>query len=132
MHTPPAFEAVAPTVRSGGVPVCEACGSVVKPDITFFGEMLPDGALEAALQPGRTRIVWIETPANPTWDVTDIAAAAQTLKGKKVARGTRMLVFPASGRIFQEAPVSIWEEDLSEVWKAVEELRARVRIETFL
>ncbi|MGD8898221.1 MAG: 3-isopropylmalate dehydratase large subunit [Acidobacteriota bacterium] len=33
----------------------------------------------------------------------DIAAAAQILKGKKVARGTRMLVFPASGRIFQEA-----------------------------
>jgi 3-isopropylmalate/(R)-2-methylmalate dehydratase large subunit len=33
----------------------------------------------------------------------DIAAAAETLRGKKVARGTRMLVFPASGRIFQEA-----------------------------
>jgi 3-isopropylmalate/(R)-2-methylmalate dehydratase large subunit len=33
----------------------------------------------------------------------DIAAAAAALKGKKVARGTRMLVFPASGRIFQEA-----------------------------
>ncbi|HSM51983.1 MAG TPA: 3-isopropylmalate dehydratase large subunit [Thermoanaerobaculia bacterium] len=33
----------------------------------------------------------------------DIAAAARILDGKKVARGTRMLVFPASGRIFQEA-----------------------------
>jgi len=33
----------------------------------------------------------------------DIAAAANTLRGQKVARGTRMLVFPASGRIFQEA-----------------------------
>ncbi len=33
----------------------------------------------------------------------DIAAAAGILKGKKVARGTRMLVFPASARIFQEA-----------------------------
>jgi len=33
----------------------------------------------------------------------DIAAAANALRGKKVARGTRMLVFPASGRIFQEA-----------------------------
>ncbi len=33
----------------------------------------------------------------------DIAAAATILKGKKVARGTRMLVFPASARIFQEA-----------------------------
>jgi 3-isopropylmalate/(R)-2-methylmalate dehydratase large subunit len=33
----------------------------------------------------------------------DIAAAAGALRGRKVARGTRMLVFPASGRIFQEA-----------------------------
>jgi 3-isopropylmalate/(R)-2-methylmalate dehydratase large subunit len=33
----------------------------------------------------------------------DIAAAARILRGKKVARGTRMLVFPASARIFREA-----------------------------
>jgi 3-isopropylmalate/(R)-2-methylmalate dehydratase large subunit len=33
----------------------------------------------------------------------DIAAAAGILRGKKVAKGTRMLVFPASGRIFREA-----------------------------
>ena len=29
--------------------------------------------VRAALRPGTTRLVWIETPANPTWDVTDIA-----------------------------------------------------------
>jgi cystathionine gamma-synthase len=34
------------------------------------------GAVRAALRLGRTRLVWIETPANPTWDVTDIAAVA--------------------------------------------------------
>lgn len=33
----------------------------------------------------------------------DIAIAAQILKGKKVARNTRMLVFPASGRIYRQA-----------------------------
>ena len=33
-------------------------------------------ALERAVDPHRTRVVWIETPANPTWAVTDIAAAA--------------------------------------------------------
>ena len=27
--------------------------------------------------PGRTRLVWIETPANPLWSVTDIAGAAE-------------------------------------------------------
>ena len=34
------------------------------------------GALERAIRPGETAIVWIETPVNPTWDVIDIAAAA--------------------------------------------------------
>jgi len=33
----------------------------------------------------------------------DIAAAADAVRGRTVARGTRMLIFPASGRIFQEA-----------------------------
>ena len=34
-------------------------------------------ALRRAVLPGRTRLVWIETPANPLWSVTDIAAAAE-------------------------------------------------------
>ena len=35
-------------VRAGGLPRCTSCDGVVKPDITFFGEMLPAGALEQA------------------------------------------------------------------------------------
>ncbi len=34
-------------------------------------------ALERTVRPGETRLVWIETPANPLWTVTDIAAAAE-------------------------------------------------------
>jgi cystathionine gamma-synthase len=33
-------------------------------------------AVRRAVQPGRTKLIWIETPSNPTWDVTDIAGAA--------------------------------------------------------
>jgi cystathionine gamma-synthase len=33
-------------------------------------------AIAGAVQPGRTRLVWIESPSNPTWAITDIAAAA--------------------------------------------------------
>ncbi|MEC7538380.1 MAG: PLP-dependent transferase, partial [Pseudomonadota bacterium] len=33
-------------------------------------------ALEVAIRSGETKLVWIETPCNPEWDVTDIAAAA--------------------------------------------------------
>ena len=31
-------------------------------------------AVAAAIRPGATRLVWLETPANPTWDVTDLRA----------------------------------------------------------
>ncbi len=39
-------------------------------------DMTQPDAVRAALRP-TTRLVWIETPANPTWDVTDIAAIAE-------------------------------------------------------
>ena len=34
-------------------------------------------ALGAGTRPGRTKLVWIETPANPLWTITDIAAVAE-------------------------------------------------------
>ena len=37
----------------------------------------PDG-LERTLIDGTTRLVWIETPCNPTWDIVDIGAAADS------------------------------------------------------
>ena len=33
-------------------------------------------AIAAATRPGATRLIWIETPANPLWGITDIAGAA--------------------------------------------------------
>lgn len=33
-------------------------------------------SLGSALHRGRTRLLWVETPCNPTWEVTDIAMAA--------------------------------------------------------
>jgi cystathionine gamma-synthase len=45
-------------------------------------------ALRDAVQPGRTKLVWIETPANPLWTVTDIAAAAEIAH----AAGARLAV----------------------------------------
>lgn len=69
---------------------------VVVPDVLYFGlpkwlvefargwglevDFVPTGdldALAAAVRPGETKLVWIETPCNPIWTVTDIAAAAK-------------------------------------------------------
>jgi cystathionine gamma-synthase len=37
---------------------------------------------------GRTRLVWFETPTNPTLKVTDIAAAARTIRERAAQAGT--------------------------------------------
>ncbi len=44
--------------------------------------------LRRAVVPGRTGLVWIETPANPLWSVTDIAGAAEIAH----ATGARLAV----------------------------------------
>ncbi len=68
---------------------------VVLPDVTYHGvrtwvkshgmhwglevDFVPNGdlhGLKAAMRPGQTKVVWVETPCNPLWDVADIAASA--------------------------------------------------------
>src|SRR5579863_7778368 len=39
-----------------------------------FADTTDLGAVASALRPGRTRLLWVETPANPMWEVTDLAA----------------------------------------------------------
>lgn len=34
-------------------------------------------AVKSAIRPGRTRLLWVETPANPTWEITDLAAVCR-------------------------------------------------------
>jgi NAD-dependent deacetylase len=40
------FEQIVVEVQQDSVPRCDSCGGVMKPDITFFGEMLPAHAVE--------------------------------------------------------------------------------------
>ncbi len=44
-------------------------------------DMTDPAAVKAAIVPGKTRLVWIETPANPLWTITDIAATAELAHG---------------------------------------------------
>ena len=41
-----------------------------------FIDVHDSAQLTAAMRPGKTKMVWAETPANPLWTITDIAAAA--------------------------------------------------------
>ncbi|HMO47511.1 MAG TPA: PLP-dependent aspartate aminotransferase family protein [Rubrivivax sp.] len=44
-------------------------------------DMSDPAAVQAAIRRGKTRLVWVETPANPLWTVTDIAATAAIAHG---------------------------------------------------
>lgn len=48
--------------------------------LDLFDASDPD-ALARTVKKGTTKLVWIETPCNPTWDIIDIAAAADTAHG---------------------------------------------------
>jgi cystathionine gamma-synthase len=41
-----------------------------------FVDAADTNAIRAAVRPQQTKLIWIETPSNPTWTITDIAAAA--------------------------------------------------------
>ncbi|KAJ9133635.1 NAD-dependent protein deacetylase hst2-1 [Coniochaeta hoffmannii] len=46
-------------VRAGEVPRCEGCGGLVKPDIVFFGEALPDAFRQKSHYPAQADMVLI-------------------------------------------------------------------------
>ncbi|HEY2444895.1 MAG TPA: aminotransferase class I/II-fold pyridoxal phosphate-dependent enzyme [Rhizomicrobium sp.] len=52
-----------------------------------FVEMSDIDAVSRAIVPGRTKLVWVETPANPLWDVTDIKAVSELVRraGARIA-----------------------------------------------
>nr|WP_310345580.1 aminotransferase class V-fold PLP-dependent enzyme [Methylobacterium sp. BE186] len=60
-------------------------------------------ALRAAMRPGRTKLVWIETPGNPLWTVTDIAAAADIAH----AAGARLAVDSTAASPVHTRPLAL-------------------------
>ena len=60
-------------------------------------------ALRAAIRPGTTRLVWIETPGNPLWTVTDIAAVA----GIAHAAGARLAVDSTAASPVHTRPLTL-------------------------
>ena len=63
-------------LRNWMVDFCDRWGI----ELDRFDPSDPDD-LAAKVQPGRTSLVWIETPCNPTWDVIDIELAAEVAHG---------------------------------------------------
>jgi cystathionine gamma-synthase len=59
--------------------------------------------MRAAVKPGRTKLVWIETPSNPLWTITDIAAAAEIAH----AAGARLAVDSTAASPVHTRPLAL-------------------------
>ncbi len=114
-------------------------------DVELVDMDRPD-AVRAALRPGRTKLVWIETPANPLWTVTDIAATAALaheagallavdstvatpVLSRPLALGADLVMHAATkylgGHSDLVAGALVVRED-SEYWQRVRKVRAQV------
>lgn len=114
-------------------------------DVELVDMDRPD-AVRAALRPGRTKLVWIETPANPLWTVTDIAATAALahaagallavdstvatpVLSRPLALGADLVMHAATkylgGHSDLVAGALVVRED-SEFWQRVRKVRAQV------
>ena len=60
-------------------------------------------ALERAIRPGATKLVWIETPGNPLWTITDIAGAARLAH----AAGARLAVDSTAASPIHTRPLTL-------------------------
>ncbi|MBZ6077697.1 trans-sulfuration enzyme family protein [Microvirga puerhi] len=63
-------------------------------------------ALRKAVVPGRTKLVWVETPSNPLWTITDIAAAAEIAH----AAGARLAVDSTTASPVHTRPLALGAE----------------------
>ena len=109
-------------------------------------DMDDPAALQAAIRPGHTKLVWIETPANPLWTVTEIAATARIAHAagallavdstvptpvltRPLALGADLVMHAATkylnGHSYLIAGALVTRED-SEYWQRVRKVRAQL------
>jgi cystathionine gamma-synthase len=68
-----------------------------------FAAMDDLAALREALRPGKTKLVWIETPGNPLWTITDIAGAARLAH----AAGARLAIDSTAASPIHTRPLGL-------------------------
>jgi len=84
------------------------CGPAVRLGLrASLVDMTDPRKVAAAIEPGRTRLVWVETPCNPLWAVTDIAEIARLAR----AAGALLCVDSTSATPVLTRPIE-WGADL--------------------
>jgi NAD-dependent protein deacetylase/lipoamidase len=66
-----------------GAPRCTACGEVLKPDVVFFDELLPDEAIDRAYElAGKARLLLVVGSSLQVWPVAELPLVTLRAGGK--------------------------------------------------
>ena len=80
--------------RPGRPPACAACGNLVRPGVVWFGEMLPEAAIEAAQRAAQAcRVMLVVGTSGAVWPAAGLAELARR-SGARV-----IIVNPAASEI---------------------------------
>jgi NAD-dependent deacetylase len=73
---------VAAQLETRDAPVCPQCGAVLKPDVVFFGEMLPEGAIDRAYAlAGEAGLLLVVGSALEVWPVAELPLVTRRAGG---------------------------------------------------
>jgi NAD-dependent deacetylase len=74
---------VEPLIEEHGAPPCPACGAILKPDVVFFDELLPEGAMErAAALAEEAELLLVVGSSLEVYPVADLPRATLAAGGK--------------------------------------------------
>jgi NAD-dependent deacetylase len=77
----PLSEVVA-QLESRAAPVCRECGQVLKPDVVFFGELLPEAAIDRAYAlAGEAELLLVVGSALEVWPVAELPLVTRRAGG---------------------------------------------------
>jgi NAD-dependent deacetylase len=64
-------------------PCCPACGTILKPDVVFFEEMLPASAIDRAYElAGRARLLLVVGSSLEVWPVAELPSVTKAAGGR--------------------------------------------------
>ena len=85
------YDQIAPVVRRGEVPRCTTCGSLIKPDIVFYGEALSSSVLKqaeiTAVLAENGRVYGVETNLHGVYEARAVVIATGTSLGGRSVVG---------------------------------------------
>jgi NAD-dependent deacetylase len=68
---------------SGSAPRCPACGTILKPDVVFFEEMLPEPAIDRAYElAGEARLLLVVGSSLEVWPVAELPSVTKAAGGR--------------------------------------------------